>query len=438
MREKKVGAAVVMNDLGQFLLTWNSRWNCYAFPMKDVEPDQDVLPPTAIRALEDDLGRRLPHARAEALGYVGKFGYSGSTAEDTLYEHWAYDVSPGEVLTLPTGGGQLPRWVSYDDLAAGPDVGWSTKEVARAFVEDQEVALAVATRLTATETEYLLTWNDNYGGLFFPAMRIKQELKPEATARAVVRSDLGYRGGVVVRCLGEVPEAHYSTRFGRERAYRFHVCLVSLPDLDLNQPLSLLERRMRARGLQWRWLTASQLLNPTDPSSPTLEAVRATVVQLIPPVKRDRLIRQSEGGVALIRRNVAGQTEWLAQWNDNWKAFFFVGGHRQEAETFRECVIRETAEELGLTPSVDFDVALRPVANLQYVAYSQSAGTDTAYTMQPFEVRLLRAQAFQQVEADPKNRWLTTQEIFRQEAFDGRPVSVTVPMLLTQAGLLTC
>ena len=187
MREKQVGAAVVMDDLDRFLLTWNARWKCYAFPMRDVDPDQDVIPSTAIRALEDDLGRRLPKAQAQQLAYAGKFGFSGSTGEETLYEYWAYDVSLGEALGVPPTRGQPPRWSSYDYLLAAPGVSWSTKEIAKSFVENQEVALAVVTRLSAKETEYLLIWNGSYGGFFFPAMRIKQELKPEATARAVLR-----------------------------------------------------------------------------------------------------------------------------------------------------------------------------------------------------------------------------------------------------------
>src|SRR5262249_25655090 len=118
--------------------------------------------------------------------------------------------------------------------------------------------------------------------------------------------------------------------------------------------------------------------------------------------------------------------------------FFFVGGHRKGSETFRHCVIRETSEELGLAHHVDFRVGVDPVTlqPLKYVAYSQNAKLDTAYTMELFEVELLNNRARERVAVDPRNRWLTEQEISRLEAFDGRPVSVTMPMLLNMAGLL--
>jgi hypothetical protein len=108
-------------------------------------------------------------------------------------------------------------------------------------------------------------------------MRIKQELKPEATSRTVVRADLGYRGEVNIRSCGEVPDVHYSKRFGRERAFRFHVCQVAFPDIDMSQAGNLLERGLQARCQQWHWLTAVQLRQPPVTVSPTLEAVRATV-----------------------------------------------------------------------------------------------------------------------------------------------------------------
>ena len=94
-----------------------------------------------------------------------------------------------------------------------------------------------------------------------------------------------------------------------------------------------------------------------------------------------------------------------------------------------------TEEELGLEHPRDFTVAAQPVADLEYIAYSHRAGEDTAYRMQLFDVALTPA-ALARVDANPHNRWLSAAEVARQEAFDGRPVSVTLPMLLSRAGLL--
>lgn len=436
MREKQVGVAVVCDDLDRFLLVRNPRWqNQFALPMKDVDEEADVLPSTAIKALESDLGRRLPRATAEQLAYLGRFGRSGASGAETLYEYWAYEVTLGEALGEPTGDAAALRWATYDELSAAPDVTWATKEIAKAFVENQEVALAVVCRLAAVATEYLLVWNGNYGGFFLPSMRIKDELKAGATARMVLRSDFGYRGEVIAQESGIVDHPHYSRRYGRDRHYHFHVCHVLLPHLDLNQPLNFLERRMQARGMRWRWYSAEQLGTPPDRVSPTLAAVRATVLQCVPPTTRTQPLRKSEGGVALIRRRLGDRTEWLAQWNDHWKAFFFVGGHRDPTEDFRSCVLRETAEELELNPAKDFIVAPTPKAQMRYVAYSHSAMVDTTYEMELYDVTL-HDHALRNLDASSKNRWLTEREIRRMEAFDGRQISVTVPVLLTKAGLM--
>ena len=79
--------------------------------------------------------------------------------------------------------------------------------------------------------------------------------------------------------------------------------------------------------------------------------MRTAVLNQIPTQTFSGPLRRSEGGIALIQRTLAGKREWLAQWNENWKAFFFIGGHQQGNETFRECVTREIEEELGLTPA---------------------------------------------------------------------------------------
>lgn len=437
MRAKKVGVAIVMNEKQEFLIAYNRNWHCYAFPMKDVEHYQDILPSTAIRALADDSGQPGLLADAKELEHLGEFGVSGSTGEDTLYEYWAYTVTPHNALTLPSGL-NTPRFVSYSALIADPHVSASSKDIAKTIVENQEVALAVITRLGAAETEYLLVWNGNYGGYFFPATRVKQEFKPDVVARASIRADFGYRGEVVSTRVGEIDDVHVSNRFGRGRAYVFHICKVSLPALDLNQPLNLLEKKLQTRGRRWQWLNAAQLKAPAIPVSPTLAAVRALILDLIAPIKRTKGLRHSEGGIALINRQVNGQTEWLAQWNKHWKAFFFVGGHRHAQETFHDCVLRETQEELGLSPTADFSVATTARAELDYVAYSQSAQADTEYSMQLFDATIITEEAHGRVNSDPRNRWLTEREICEQEAFDARPVSVTMAMLLQKAGLLTC
>jgi hypothetical protein len=97
-------------------------------------------------------------------------------------------------------------------------------------------------------------------------------------------------------------------------------------------------------------------------------------------------------------------------------------------------VVREVGEELALSAS-DFSVARLPAQHLEYRAHSRSAGELTAYTMELFEAQLT-PQALAKVEQDPRNKWLCEAEIRRLEAHDARPVSVTMHLLLSQAGKL--
>lgn len=147
-------------------------------------------------------------------------------------------------------------------------------------------------------------------------------------------------------------------------------------------------------------------------------------------------MRNSVAAIALIPREVDGHTEWLARWNRNWKAFSFVGGHKEVDETFRDCLIREVIEELGLEPDADFHVADSPQSHLEYVGWSDGARAETAYTMELYPVDLTGDFTHEKIDADPDNRWLTAAEIQSARTKDGRPISGTMALLLQMAGLL--
>lgn len=142
-------------------------------------------------------------------------------------------------------------------------------------------------------------------------------------------------------------------------------------------------------------------------------------------------MRRSIAAVALIRREEAGRTYWLAQWNRNWHAFSFIGGHKQPEESFRECLVREIGEELGLTEGADFVLARTSAAQLQYNAWSQAAHEETAYTIELFAVRL-RPSAYAIVDGNPANRWLLESDIRTGHCADGLPISNTVNLILRQ------
>jgi 8-oxo-dGTP pyrophosphatase MutT (NUDIX family) len=143
-------------------------------------------------------------------------------------------------------------------------------------------------------------------------------------------------------------------------------------------------------------------------------------------------MRKSQGAVAVIRRPGRGGPEYLVQWNAKWRALHLVGGHRRPDESFRDCLCRELAEELGLRPDEDARVAGLPFAHLGYTAFSQSANEETAYTMELFEVELT-PDALRKVSADTDNAWVGEAEVRGGRADDGRPISRTTRRLLLEA-----
>lgn len=147
-------------------------------------------------------------------------------------------------------------------------------------------------------------------------------------------------------------------------------------------------------------------------------------------------MRTSVAALALIRRETGESPSWLTQWNDNWRQYSFVGGHKHPAESFRECILREIAEELGLLEVREFVVANESLTHLEYRAWSERAQTETAYTMELFDVRLVSDAARCKVDADPRNRWLGEDEIQTRCCRDGKPVSETVKRLLDAIGNL--
>jgi 8-oxo-dGTP pyrophosphatase MutT (NUDIX family) len=148
-------------------------------------------------------------------------------------------------------------------------------------------------------------------------------------------------------------------------------------------------------------------------------------------------MRESVASIALIQRDHDGHRQWLAQWNENWQRYSFVGGHKHPDESFRQCVIRETAEELQLAEGIDFFVADQPLAHLDYTAWSESSRQQTHYQMELFAVQLAGEAAQRKVNADPRNRWLTEDEIRARHCTSGELVSDTISLLLTKANLIS-
>jgi 8-oxo-dGTP pyrophosphatase MutT (NUDIX family) len=142
-------------------------------------------------------------------------------------------------------------------------------------------------------------------------------------------------------------------------------------------------------------------------------------------------MRQSEAAVALVRRERDGRTHWLARWNPKWRAFHLVAGHRRPGESFRACLVRELAEELGLDEGPGYTASEEPRARLEFTAWSVSARTETRYTMEVFDVAPGDA-ALRSIALDPANRWLAAEEVRAGRTEDGEAVSPTMRSILSE------
>lgn len=289
LRRKTVAVGVLYDDDLGFLLFFNKRWRRYAFAMKKSRADED-LGEIALVALDEDSPLKFPDASAGLAVTVGAFGRSGGVGEETYYDYHVFELDPGECREGPTAD-PTARFFRYQELMQSPDVTWSTKEIARGLVEFQEVCLAVITRRLENALQFLLIYNPSYG-YFFPAARRKTNNPPEVMAAKAVEWDTSYDRQLDVQRCGEESDVHLSHRYGpRNREYRFHVCGVSVPDVDLTQPGNRLEsalksveqarrdagRRLGSRGY-WDWFTEDEMQSGRE-ISPTVGAILQIVLR---------------------------------------------------------------------------------------------------------------------------------------------------------------
>jgi 8-oxo-dGTP pyrophosphatase MutT (NUDIX family) len=140
-------------------------------------------------------------------------------------------------------------------------------------------------------------------------------------------------------------------------------------------------------------------------------------------------MRRSIAAAALIHRLENGQSQWLVQWNSLWQRFYFVSGHKEPEETFRQCMERELTEELQFRQGIHFNVATEPICHLDYDTWSRSAEMETRYTIELFQVELIGSEALAIVEANPANRWINAQEMNAGKCCGGAPLSETIRRL---------
>ena len=142
-------------------------------------------------------------------------------------------------------------------------------------------------------------------------------------------------------------------------------------------------------------------------------------------------LSRSEAAAALICRRQAGQPQWFARWNRNWRCFFLVGGHRKKSESFRDCLVREIREELGIQENLHFVAPHTAAARVEYDAWSERTKAWTHYVFDLFDVQASAGLQWERADSAEPVRWLSEREVRAGRTDDGQDVSPTMIRLLS-------
>jgi len=259
----------------------NPRWSQYALPMKELSPEADPRT-VAIDAIKEDCPDLANGATASALEYLGGYGPSWGTGQDTYYNFHVFEVTIQGMTAVPAGDlGDRRGFLPYPVLMKKPLVSWGTKAIIRALMETQRVAVAIIRRGSLATAEFLMVEKGNPREFCFPLTRIKEDFRPETAVVDAVRADTGYQGKIEAEFATTIERQRPSRRWNRQRTYEYCLCKTVLPDIDLFDPSNAMEQALRASGTAYRWVTQDQMAQfATYNLSSTVEMLRLEIARI--------------------------------------------------------------------------------------------------------------------------------------------------------------
>lgn len=176
--------------------------------------------------------------------------------------------------------------------------------------------------------------------------------------------------------------------------------------------------------------------------------------------------RISRASVAVITRRNNDHIEWLLQWNEKWQAMNVIAGHKETTDTNDlTCLVREIHEELfevlpeeklecmqtalsgnndtyKRTHSAWQDAYIERIMRIgrmpfEYNDFSISVKCLTHYVFHVYKVLLYLQTSSVQTESlgipasHGMNEWVSIEEMRRGVTSEERPISKTVPRILT-------
>lgn len=140
--------------------------------------------------------------------------------------------------------------------------------------------------------------------------------------------------------------------------------------------------------------------------------------------------------IALIRKPTEHRTSWLARWQDRGRWFDFIMAEPLGDESFRECIDREVGWVLDLERERDYLVSNMAQINLDFSDALPGDAHETQILVAFYVVDLYRKSAWQKVDADRENFWLTAEQIYAGHAQDGRPINPNLRFLIRHSEVI--
>jgi hypothetical protein len=153
--------------------------------------------------------------------------------------------------------------------------------------------------------------------------------------------------------------------------------------------------------------------------------------------REERRVKPSyRRAIALIRKPADHGTVWLARWNPRAEHYDFIMAEPLEHESFRECIDREVGWVLGLDRQRDYLVANMARLNLEFDARLPGHPVETCVNVAFYVVDLYRQPAWQRVDADRQNCWLSAKEICSGRTERGQLVNPALAFLIQRSQVI--
>jgi len=142
--------------------------------------------------------------------------------------------------------------------------------------------------------------------------------------------------------------------------------------------------------------------------------------------------------IALLRHPEQLEELWLTHWDARCQCYDFVTAERLETDSFRECLDREIAWQLELRRGKDYLISsmARLHLDLELPEHDADDGSELRPAVEFYIVDLYGRAGRATIEANPRLRWLSGQEVLAGKTADGKAVAPGLVTLLKMADVI--